>query len=185
MTIWLQNKRDAEWATGLERAPPVCVQLKVSKDAPSLNRWHTPRPQPCIMVSHIPSHTSGVDSGPSNWGRGVSHWSREGATCMCAAQSLKRGALSQPVAHSASPTLYNRFHIPSHTLGVDSGPSHCTPGSASLPLVIVSVNGPVGRKYSRFRLLLEGAPLCACKNILLDIFFLPIQPCSKTRDEIS
>ena len=41
----LWNKaRDAEWATGLERAPPKCVQLKVWLEAPSLNRWLTPRP---------------------------------------------------------------------------------------------------------------------------------------------
>ena len=36
------------------------------------------------------------------WGRGVSHSFREGATCMCAAQSLIRDAFSKPVAHSAS-----------------------------------------------------------------------------------
>ena len=36
--------RDAEWATGLERAPPACVQLKVSSEAPSLSQWLTPRP---------------------------------------------------------------------------------------------------------------------------------------------
>ena len=30
--------RDAEGATGLERAPPVCVQLKVWLEAPSRNR---------------------------------------------------------------------------------------------------------------------------------------------------
>ena len=37
---------DAEWATSLERAPPVCVPVKVWFEAPSLNRWLTPRPQP-------------------------------------------------------------------------------------------------------------------------------------------
>ena len=36
--------RDAEWATGLERAPHVRVQLKVWLEAPSLNLWLTPRP---------------------------------------------------------------------------------------------------------------------------------------------
>ena len=36
--------RDAEWAIGLERAPPVCVQLEVSLEASALNRWLTPRP---------------------------------------------------------------------------------------------------------------------------------------------
>ena len=41
------------------------------------------------------------------WGRGVSHRCREGATCLYAAQSLTRGALSKPAAHSASLALYN------------------------------------------------------------------------------
>ena len=36
--------RDAEWVTGLERAPPVRVQLEAWLKAPSLNRWLTPRP---------------------------------------------------------------------------------------------------------------------------------------------
>ena len=36
------------------------------------------------------------------YGRGVSHWFREGATCMCAGRSVNRGALSKPAAHSAS-----------------------------------------------------------------------------------
>ena len=35
----------------------------------------------------------------------MSHRFREGATCMCAAQGLNRGALSKPVAHSASLAL--------------------------------------------------------------------------------
>ena len=36
--------RDAVWATELEGAPLVCVQRKVWLEAPSLNRWLTPRP---------------------------------------------------------------------------------------------------------------------------------------------
>ena len=36
--------RDAEWATGLERAPPVRLQYKVWLETPSINRWLTPRP---------------------------------------------------------------------------------------------------------------------------------------------
>ena len=37
------GSRDTEWATGLERAPLVCVQLKVWLEAPSLNWWLTPK----------------------------------------------------------------------------------------------------------------------------------------------
>ena len=42
---------DSESATGLERAPPVCVQLKVSLDASSLNRWLTPFPYRSLPVT--------------------------------------------------------------------------------------------------------------------------------------
>ena len=52
----------------------------------------------------------------------VSHLFIESATCMCAAQSLIRGALSKPVAHSVSLTLspkpslvYNATHTYTHT----------------------------------------------------------------------
>ena len=42
------------------------------------------------------------------WG----HRLREGATCICTAQSLIRGALSKPVAHSAVPSLVSLFGMP-------------------------------------------------------------------------
>ena len=44
VSIFKYKVSDAEWATGLERAPHVGVQLKVWIEAPSLDRWLTPRP---------------------------------------------------------------------------------------------------------------------------------------------
>ena len=44
VTATVRYVRDAEWATGLEKTPPVCVQLKVWTEAPSLSRWLAPRP---------------------------------------------------------------------------------------------------------------------------------------------
>ena len=52
------------------------------------------------------------------WGRGVSHRFREGATCTCSAESLIKGVLSKPVAHSASLTLSSQTSNNSITLSV-------------------------------------------------------------------
>ena len=40
--------RDAEWATGLERVPLIRLWAAHIQVAPSLSRWLTPRPQPCV-----------------------------------------------------------------------------------------------------------------------------------------
>ena len=48
--------RNAERAIGLERAPPVHMPLKVWLEALPLNRWLTPRPQPCIEFTNSIFH---------------------------------------------------------------------------------------------------------------------------------
>ena len=78
----------------------------------------SPWERPCFMPNAVSSHLLFFVLGNSmvqRYGRrvsqlfGVSHRFREGTTCTCAVQSVVRGALSKPVAHSASLTWYWRI----------------------------------------------------------------------------